>query len=802
MKKLFVFWVILSLYGMIFPFMPRAGGGAVDKTMEIFGNVPGISVEQLDAGKGVVENMDYTSMRVFRALCSLPDMTPVEALRLLPSIKEDALGYDHLLLFEQFCALEGVTVHMALSALPEIRDLGYTTVWSATSLFLVPKIKREQALSGLAALRDMRDAGRWSAKAFFETMGQTGTSIAQGLARISVMSDPQNRAAEAGHKIGGITALQALSLMDDIKVIGPDDIANVRALLGLPEMTPAAAHAWLTGYFVLSEDDRDTAYMHLASDEKKILLRAFFNASDYFVRMINDFHSVCNQDGDEISEGELRSYSFDGLSALFYRLPGGARVKFSQAFSAALQKRDKGSVIYVLRDATAFSRKYAATQLSTANIYALMTRVSVLYDSSFRLILIPELQKRIASLSGGRLLTFLQGVDPENIFVANFVSSLSLKGRLGVFFPSDLAGQEEILELVAASAFQDENSLVLFAATFEKLLIAILPGARDFMIDKMLAKASDENIFAKQVRTILQYFLAEQPKILGQENKERIVSLLGKHAPINLGKYWETPFAEWRQDGVLSSLSVFHGDDDGHSSFVANCSFLVDKGYGLRSSVRFRSEGVSPVGNEMLRGILFNVGQKKSGGIDKLFTFLKQNEMVVDFFKQVGPVEVSHSISVYRGADSQQILLEQFINDRHEMFAHRGHSYWLNEHILDPLQKLLETGRIKKENLIGKTRFLSIGACGGVNIYADLTRTFCGTIDVLGSLGAGKTRINNLYNWFLFETVAGGKEEMSWKEVDSRAQPLFAEDPEKDYQLPGELPSILYKVVGEERCWF
>lgn len=792
----------MSVSGMIFPCMPHAGGGPVNRTMEILGHLPGIRAEQIDAGKVIVENMDYTSMRVFRALCGLPDMTPAEALHLLPHIKEDALGYDHLLLFEQFCALDGVTVAKALSVLPEIRELGYTTVWSATSLFLVPGIGREQALSGLAALGTLRDAARWAAKAFFETEGQTDASIAQGLARLAEMSDQRCWAAEAGNKIDGITAQQALTLMDDILGIGEDDIANVRALLSLPDMTPAAAHAWLTGYFVLAPADRDSAYSQLASAEKKILLRAFFHASDHFVRMINDFHSVCNQNGDEISEGELRSSSFEKLSSLFYRLPGGARVKFFPAFSLALHKRDKGSVIYVLRDATAFSRKYAATQLSTANIYALMTRVSVLYDSSFRLILIPELQKRIAALSGGRLLTFLQGVDPENIFVANFVSSLSLKGRLGVFFPSDLAGQEEILELVAASAFQDENSLVLFAATFEKLLAAILPGARNFIIDKMLAKAADENIFAKQVRTILQYFLEEQPKILGQENAERIVAALRGHAPVNLAKFRQTPFDQWRQDGVLSSLSVFHGDDDGHGSFVANCGFLLDKGYRPRPSLRFQPEFVSPMANEALRDILRDVGGKKSGGMGKLFSFLKHNEIVVDFFKYAGTVEISHSISVYRNPENQQILLEQFIKEGHEMFAHRGHSYWLNEHILDPLQKLLETGRIKKENMAGKIRFLSIGACGGVNIYADLTRTFCGTIDVLGSLGAGKTRINNLYNWFLFETVAAAKAEMSWKEVDSRAQPLFAEDPEKDYQLPGELPSILYKVIGEERCWF
>ena len=25
--------------------------------------------------------------------------------------------------------------------------------------------------------------------------------------------------------------------------------------------------------------------------------------------------------------------------------------------------------------------------------------------------------------------------------------------------------------------------------------------------------------------------------------------------------------------------------------------------------------------------------------------------------------------------------------------------------------------------------------------------------------------------------------------------------PEKDYQLPGELPAILYKILGKRKCW-
>ena len=72
--------------------------------------------------------------------------------------------------------------------------------------------------------------------------------------------------------------------------------------------------------------------------------------------------------------------------------------------------------------------------------------------------------------------------------------------------------------------------------------------------------------------------------------------------------------------------------------------------------------------------------------------------------------------------------------------------------------------------------------------------------EVITSLGAGKTEINNLYNWFLFETVAKNPEIATWKEMDSRAAFIFRQDADKDYQLPGELPAILFKILGGKKC--
>lgn len=778
-----------------------AGGATVERTLEALSRVPGITAEQLESSREMVKTLDYTSMRVFRALCGLPDITAAEALRLLPGLAGEPINYEHLQLFEQFCALEGVTVAIALQALGEMKELDYVSVWAGVSLCRISALAPDQALAAIRMLRTMHDPARWAAKAFFEISGHSPDSVSQGLNSIRQFSADQSWAAEANSRIAAITVPQALINMAAISRIVSENIVNVKALLALEGMTGPEAHAWLTGYFSKPPTEHDADYRWLPAAKKTLLQQAYLNASDHVVRAINNLHSVTNSNGDEISDAQLASYSFGKLGTFFTRFPPETRSRFEARFAGQAKNGEKGAAIATLKQATSFARMETARRLSTANIYVLMTRVSVLYDSSFRLMLIPELHKRIAAEHQGSLLRFMQDVDPENMHVANFVSSLALKARLAMFLPADASGQEAIIGLVLASAFKDENNLVLFAATFEKLLDGILPATRGFLIDRMIFRARNPTIFARLVRTILQYYLEGKPKILGVENAARISEVLAQYDSPPLAKYVKTPFAEWRQDGVLSGLSVFHGDDDGRNSFIANCSFLLGKGYLPRPSQRFSGVQTGGFEQAQLAALLKTVGRQENGSLARLYKFLKGTPLVVDFVKNVNNLQVSHSLAVYYDRETQQRLLTQFIRDGHEMYAPRGHSYWLNDHILGPLQHLMQQEIVSHEELAAKQRFVSIGACGGIKIYSDLTEIFCNKVDMLASLGAGKTTINNLYNWFLFETVATEGENISWKEMDRRAAFAFLEDPEKDYQLPGELPAILYKILGKRKCW-
>lgn len=790
---LFVFMLLVAAY-------PTHAGTITERTVEVLSKVPGITEEDLNNSKKIIEKLDYTNMRVFRVLCARPDMTAAEAIRLLPSLIGEPIDYEHLILFEQYCLLGGVDLPKAQKALKEIKVLDYISVWAGVSLCRNLSLTPERTLSAILQLKEMKEPARWAAKAFFEINGQTDDSVSQCLHLIKTLSREHCRAVETNCKIASLSVSQALENIRAISLISRDNMPTVKALLALPEMTGTDAYIWLTGYFTQSESNHELQYNSLSPGKKSVLLQAYLDASESVVLTINNFHSITNQEGDEIPDARLASLSFHQLNAFFENFPPATVARFYPAYSDFVKKGDKNLAIARLRGATAFARKETAARLSSANLYAVIMQVSILYDSSFRLILIPELEKRINEKFNGKLLDFMQEIDPENIHVANFVAALAMKARLAMFLPSDGDGQKEIIDLVTASAFKDENSLVLFAATFEKLLDGILPATRDYLIEQMIEQGNDSSIFAEQIRTILQYYLEGEPKVLGAKNMMRIMAILKKYNAPPLSNYGITPFTQWLQDGKLSSLSVFHADDDGRSSFMSFCNFLLSKGYNLQPSTKFNAVQPGSEETEELAEHLVQVSRRQNGSMERLFRLLKNAPLVVDLVKTVKNVHISHSVCVFYNGDSQQNLLEQFLRNGHEMYAPRGHSYWLKDHILHPLQNLIISRKIDDAGLMAKHRFLSIGACGGIQIYADLTKAFCNRLDMLGSLGAGKTEINNLYNWFLFETVAKNPEIATWKEMDSRAAFIFRQDADKDYQLPGELPAILFKILGGKKC--
>ena len=795
--------LIILLWFLLFWPSGLQAGGAQDRAIDVFSKIPGITKVHLEKGKELIPHLDYFNTRVFRSLCKLPDVTAPEVLEILPGLSKEPITFYHLELFELFSSLDEVTWEFALQGLQEIKELEFSSVLVASSLKNVSSITPGQFLDIIQNIRRLNDPARWALKSFFEIKGQTAEKAAQGMELIMLLSYDQCWAAEKNNIIPNISVDEALKNIMAIRLVPPADIKNVRALFALPGMTGPEAYYWLDTYFVKQQEEKNALYQSLRSDQKSILLRVFYQASELIIRDINNLHSITDINEMEIAASSLVSYSFEKLKVMLERLPPAIVEKYAPRFAGLAEQGNKSGSINILRHATSEARITTARQCSAANIYILLSRVTILYDSSFRNILLPELRKHIEKGYGGSLYGFLQVMDPENIYVSKFISSLAQKGKLAMFFPSKVKEQEAILELVSGSAFRDEDSLIFFAASFVKFFNIVKPEARHILLDNMISSARDENaIFSQQIRIILQYYMEEQPELLGDDVIEQIKSILKTYGTVALSEYAKTPFVEWREDGVLSAVAVFNSDDDGRSSFLSNCRYLLKNGYLPRISRSFFQDELNDNRKQTLVTLLDDLGRKKSGSLENLFSFLSNTPVAIDLVKTVNSLEITHSICIYQNNDTQKKLLEEFINGDHEMFIHRGHSYWLDNHLLIPLREIVQTEKVSRERMAGKQRFFSIGSCGAINNYSELTRIFCNKIDLLGSLGSGKTRVNNLYNLFLFETVAAGPIDISWKEVDRRSSFVFKGDGRSSYLSPGSLPAILYKIIGEGRCWF
>ncbi|MHB8811231.1 MAG: hypothetical protein ACYC9M_14645, partial [Desulfobulbaceae bacterium] len=506
----------------------------------------------------------------------------------------------------------------------------------------------------------------------------------------------------------------------------------------------------------------------------------------------NNLHAITDWYGLEIANAELQGYSAKQLQARFGMLSPQVRSRFGDRF---YQAGSNAARIALLKEATAADRVETARQLTTANIYALLAQGSELYDSSFRNILVPVLQEHVARSFANNLLVFLKATDPGNQLVSNFIVSLAQKGKMTVFFPDDPREQEQILELVSESAFKDEDSVILFSATFMHLLEVLAPSARTYLLTRMIRQADTGAVsYARLIRVILQYYLEEFPELLGAGDKEMITGLIARHGAVNLQLYQVTPFTEWKQDGTLNSISVFHPDDDGRDSFLSNARTLLVSGYRLTLSEEFTLDSLSAQQIQQFRG------QIKNGDLASLFASMRHNPFAVSFVRTVNGLTINHAAFVYSGEQNQEQLMARFILGGAEMFAQRGHSYWRSEQITDPLDKLMKAGRLSDANLLAKQRFLSLGSCGGVKAYTHLNQMFRGHVDILATIGTGLANINDPYNKNFFEVIANKPSSISWKGVAGELAFIFQSGQGRDYLQPGSLPAIMHKILDEEKA--
>jgi len=469
---------------------------------------------------------------------------------------------------------------------------------------------------------------------------------------------------------------------------------------------------------------------------------------------------------------------------------------YRKKIDKAIAMKDKDTTIKILHLTTEQARKETAQKLTGSNIYILLARGNDLYDSSFRDILVPVLQQRMGTFFENDLISFLRSTDPGNSYSSNFITNLAQKGKLTQFLPKDLDKQKILINLVAHSAFEDQDSLILFSATFIKLLQLIDPEVRSHLIDIMLgAINTDDSTLSSQLRVILQHYIEQHKKLLSSSDKRKISTMIQEKGEISIGTFRQTRFAEWLKDNVLQSLSVFQRDDDGIGSFFSYCRALIKNGYHPSLSKDYKLAELDPEQKKELTALAAVLRQQSKNNLSLLFGISAKMPIVIDWQKRLNGTEIKHSVFIYQDEGIQKELIAQFLRSGHEMFAQRGHSYWRYEQLIAPFEALEKTKTLNSTKIWEKQRFLSIGSCGGIKVYRKLNRLFRNRVDILATTGTGKASINNPYNIALFEIVATGGQDLTWDDISEKTTAIFSQHQGGEYLQPGSLPAILHKMV-------
>lgn len=754
-----------------------------------------LNPEEKEYAKEVLRGLDYNSQRVYRRLCGMEGLDFSKSKEAWGTLLHLRLTYEQVQSFEAWSETGLMHVDLALTALHAINKLSFESSRAFRNYCSLPGTSPEHTLQLIPLLLNLEDANIRAIKTIFAIADMQAHTALDCLAKVNFLKDNQARAAESFAKLADMSAETMLDGLALIHRMDQDNSWNAKNLFATPDMTRAEGWTWLVSYFALPLSIQEEQFYTFDDAQKTTLVHAFYEGGEELIWKINNLHAVTDRFGFEVSTSRLQRSSPAELRSRFDKLSPRIQSQYGGRFYPLLKTSRKNEMIAVLRQATAADRLYTAKSLSAANIYALLSRGSELYDSSFRDILVPVLKERIRTRCNGNLLSFLKQSDPQTKLVSSFIVSLAQKGKLTTFFPENDEEQKEILDLVAASAFQDEDSIILFSATFTHLLSVLEPSARSFLVTRMSAEANNGSAaFARLIAVILQYYLQEHQELLSSQDRVLISRLLVKHGAVDLNKYQQTPFAEWKRDGRLGSLSVFHPDDDGRASFISNARTLLGAGYRMELSSRYSIQLDRTQKKQVSRRI-----QKTSAStLPQLFSSMQQQGFAVSFVKKRQSVVIEHTSVVYSNKEQQQALMARYLQSGDEMFAQRGHSYWRSEQIMDPMHQLLEKGLITASDLDAKQRFLSLGSCGGVKAYTKLTRLFRGNVDILATIGTGLAAINDPYNRSFFEIVAASPTEISWKEVADRSSHIFGNGRGNDYLQPGSLPAILHKILDEE----
>lgn len=796
---------LLTITLALFSSLPAAASqlskAAVDRTLERLQNIQGISPDDIQRYSAQITALDYTGSRAVRALLQLPTLSASQLPTVFTLPEPDHIRYSAIGLLEYYVALPEASLDGARELLQELRNTSFLTDQVLASL---PNMHGASGESCIRIIRRVKqldrgdEASQWAVKELFTVPQISAEELFQALELLEPLTVSQKRAAEKYFTLAQIRPSTIPALLTRLATLTDIDAVNFGGLLSGSNITEKDAQYWLDHYFSADGAARTAIFDSLSPAEKTILLQGLGTAAPTIAGRLNSLHDVTDNLDREIGASRLSRLSPKELQRLFDRLDPTTRSRFATAMHQALMGHDTANAGEILRRATAASRRQLANDLTCENLYVLLSHGSELFDSSFRDILVPILDERIRSRYRNNLLDFLLATDPESLLVSDFISHLAWKDCLTIFFPTGVETQNAILQLLARSAFTNEEHLLFFAATFTELLRTLQPAARTTLLTMLMERAQiqDEN-FTRQIRVILQEYLEHHPDLLSADNREAISAMLHRLGRIDLLPYTATPFDQWLADGQLSSLSVFMYDDDGSVSYQANSGYLLRHGYRPTLADEYTPGPIDEHNQKKLLAELRKLGRYETENLAVLFRLAARTPAVIAWRKRVGEIRITHFVYVYQGKTVQKQLLKTFLTSGHELFAQRGHSYWRGEQLFWPLDQLLQDKEIPVRLLSDRPRFFSIGSCGGVRIYAELTRRFGGQADILATVGTGKSMINTPYNTRMLEIIAEHRNQqtpLSWQDLSRMTAGIFAAAEGEEYIRPGSLPAILYKM--------
>lgn len=793
----FLFFSLIGLPSLTILFAPallvaassnnNADAVSAKQTIAICQQAGRMDAGQIQESSAMVGQMNYNAQRIFRKVCSSPGADYGLIRQAGDKLLQTRLSYEQVRSFEALSAMPNFNVHYTLPALDAVSTITFASGRTFRNFATLYGATADQALEIIPQLNAASPLTNQAARAYFGVAGMRVDTAMQGLPIITKMRTKQVQALITYAETPGLDPQTMVQGMDIIRKMDDVNAWNARSLFKNKETSGQEALSWLKNYFTLSSSQQEVIYDRLQGRQKSVLLKGLYDGGEEALWKINNLHAVTDENGYEFAAATLNRFSKARLQELFNRLDGTTRSRFGAQFANAGQ----GQAVAILNQATSAARVQAAKDLTTANLYVVMAQGADLYDSSFRNIAVPVMKDRIAKRNSGDLLNFLRDIDPESRFVSDFISSTAQKGKLTDFFPKDFARQKAILNLVGTSAFKDADSVLLFSATFSHLLKMLTPEARSHLLELMVQETQRSNqVTTKLIRVILQYYVQTYPELLGQNDRLLISRLLVQQGAVNLDSYQSTPFAEWKKDGKMASLSMYHPDDDGRQSFASNASLLMKNGYKLVPSKYYTISQMTPALESSIRSWA-------SGSIANLFQAMRTRHFAVSFVKTVNGITITNTQFVYSGKEHQKELLRRFILSGDEMLAQRGHSYWRSEQIIEPLSELIDEGKITQADLGSKQRFLSLGSCGGMKVYTTLTRLFEGSVDLLASIGTGLAMINDPYNKSFCEIIAKNPSSISWKNVAQQTSYIFESGQGQDYLQPGSLTAILHKILDE-----